>query len=184
MTAFKTQLERMQAGLEFDPRDSELMGLRRRAMEVCARYQAQPSKGHLKQVLSLAISKGVSCYFEPGIQFSYGLNLELANNVYANFNCVLLDSAKISLGENVMLGPGVHIYTVSHPVNASERSSGKEFAEPVDVGADVWIGGQSILMPGITIGKGSVVGAGSVVTKSVEPGVVVAGNPARVIRAC
>ncbi len=99
-----------------------------------------------------------------------------------NFNCTILDVMEVKIGDNVLLGPNVHIYTATHPLDVKTRNSWLEFAKPVVIGNDVWIGGGAIINPGVTIGNGVVVGSGSVVTKDIPDGVVVGGNPARIIK--
>jgi maltose O-acetyltransferase len=100
-----------------------------------------------------------------------------------NFNCVLLDCAPIEIGDNLQMGPAVQVYTAAHPLEPDIRRSGLEYARPIRIGNDVWIGGGTIILPGVTIGDGSVIGAGSVVVHDVPAAKVVAGNPARIIRA-
>ncbi|HST60879.1 MAG TPA: sugar O-acetyltransferase, partial [Longimicrobium sp.] len=103
--------------------------------------------------------------------------------VYFNFNCVVLDVARVTIGSDTMFGPAVQIYTATHPLAAAERRAGLEAGKPIVIGSDVWVGGGAILLPGVTVGSRSVIGAGSVVTKDVPEGVFAAGNPCRVIRA-
>src|SRR5699024_6165905 len=103
-------------------------------------------------------------------------------NFYANFDCVMLDVCEIRIGANSMLAPGVHIYTATHPLDPVERNAGKEFAKPVTMGNNVWIGGRGVINPGVTIGDNDVIASGAVVTKNLPANVVVGGNPARVIR--
>ncbi|MEX2366041.1 MAG: DapH/DapD/GlmU-related protein, partial [Pseudohongiellaceae bacterium] len=102
--------------------------------------------------------------------------------VYLNFGCILLDSSWIDIGEGSLLGPGVHLYTVTHPLSAVQRSTGEEYARPITLGRNVWVGGQSIILPGVTIGDDAVVAAGSVVREPVPARVLVAGNPARWVK--
>lgn len=118
---------------------------------------------------------------EPPFYVDYGTNISVGRNFYANFNCTMLDCAKITIGDNVFLAPGAQLYTATHPLDAIERRS-TECALPISIGDDVWIGGCAIVLPGVTIGSRVVVAAGSVVTKDVEDDVVVAGVPARVIK--
>src|SRR5690606_16633734 len=101
---------------------------------------------------------------------------------YFNFNCVILDVAPVRIGANVLFGPAVQVYTASHPLDAAERRQGLEFGKPITIGNDVWVGGAAVICPGVSIGDGTVVGAGSVVTRSLPGGVFAAGNPCRVIR--
>ena len=121
-------------------------------------------------------------WIEPPFYCDYGTNIAVGRNVYMNFNCVILDVAPVTIGDNVMMGPAVQIYTASHPLRAAERTAGREFARPVAVGADVWIGGAAVINPGVRIGRGAVIGSGSVVTRDIPESVLAAGNPCRVIR--
>ncbi|MCC8190065.1 MAG: sugar O-acetyltransferase [Planctomycetes bacterium] len=112
----------------------------------------------------------------------YGYNIEVGNNFYANHHCVILDPARVVFGDNVMIGPNCGFYTAGHPLVAAERTALWEFAHPIRVGDDVWFGGNVVVLPGVSVGSGTVVGAGSVVTKSLPAGVLAAGNPCRVLR--
>lgn len=105
----------------------------------------------------------------------------LGESFYANFDCVVLDVCRVEIGRNCQLGPGVHIYTATHPLEATERIEGPEYGKPVTVGANVWIGGRAVLNPGVTVGENSVVASGAVVTEDVPDDVVVQGNPATVV---
>lgn len=118
---------------------------------------------------------------EPPFYCDYGYNIYAGQNVFFNFNCVLLDACPIRIGSNVLFGPGVHIYADTHPVDTAERRQGLEFGRPISIGDDCWIGGQAIIFPGVTIGHRCIIGAGSVVTKDVPDDSIVAGNPARVV---
>ncbi len=118
----------------------------------------------------------------PPFYCDYGYNISVGTNVFMNFNCCILDVMKVEIGDNVMLAPYVQIYTATHPLEAKERNSGREFAKPVSIGNDVWIGGGAIICPGVTIGNGVVIGAGSVVTRDIPDNVFAAGNPAKIIR--
>jgi maltose O-acetyltransferase len=119
---------------------------------------------------------------EPPFQCEYGCNISLGEQVFFNFNCVVLDVAPVRIGARVLIGPGVQIYTATHPLSAEQRKAGLEAGRRIDIGDDVWIGGGAILCPGVRIGSGSVIGAGSVVTRDLPHGVLAAGNPCRVIR--
>jgi maltose O-acetyltransferase len=121
-------------------------------------------------------------WIEPPFFCDYGFNIALGSKVFFNFNCVVLDVMRVEIGSNVLFGPSVQIYTATHPISAAERRKGLEFAKPVSIGCDVWVGGGAIICPGVTIGDRSVIGAGSVVTRSIPPDVFAAGNPCRVIR--
>jgi len=112
----------------------------------------------------------------------YGCNITIGENFFANFNLTILDEAPVTFGDNVFIGPNVSIYTACHPIDPRERNTGVEWAEAVNIGDNVWIGGSVTILPGVTVGDNAVIGAGSVVTKDVPPYTVVAGNPAKVIK--
>lgn len=112
----------------------------------------------------------------------YGYNIHAGDRIEINFDCVFLDVCEIRFGDNCLVGPGVHIYTATHPVSVGDRERGVEFGKPVRIGHNVWLGGRSVVLPGVTIGDGSIIGAGAVVTKDVPDSVIVAGNPARILR--
>ena len=110
------------------------------------------------------------------------MNTTIGERFYANFGCVNLDVAPVTIGDGVMFAPGVHVYAATHPIDPADRLSGRELGRPVTIGSRVWVGGGSIVLPGVTIGDDATIGAGSVVTRDVPPGVVAAGNPCRVLR--
>ncbi|MAL97620.1 MAG: maltose acetyltransferase [Alteromonadaceae bacterium] len=178
-----SEKQRMLQGESYDPLDRELVLARRRARDLTEAFRlAESGKERnrlLKQLLGPPLER---VWIEPPFQCDYGTQIHVGRNVFINFNCVILDSAAVTLGDNVFIGPGVHIYTAVHPLAAVERRSGQESAKPVSVGNDVWIGGGAIILPGVSIGTGSVIGAGSVVTRAVPANVVAAGNPCKVIR--
>ena len=146
--------------------DKQALAQRRAMREICARYQNQPTKGHMKHLLRALGQVGEHVLIEPGFQCDYG-NIALDDWVYINLNAIFLDVAPITIGKSVLLGPSVHIYTVDHPRDHIQRSEGLQTSQPVTIGDQVWIGGQSIIMPGVTIGDRAIIAAGSVVTKSV-----------------
>jgi len=164
-----TELEKMLAGVPFNSIDIELRLLREKARLACGKYNAHPSKGNLKHVTRLFNSLH-NAVIEPGFQCDYGGQISLGENFYANFNCVLLDSAAINIGDDVLLGPGVHIYTVDHPRNAQERRGGMCNTLPVILGNRVWVGGGAKILPGVTIGDNAIIGANAVVRKDVKAG--------------
>ena len=112
----------------------------------------------------------------------YGYNIEIGENFFANHNCVILDSAKVTFGDNVFIAPDCGFYAAGHPLDVEQRNQGLEYAYPIKVGNNVWIGGGVKVMPGVTIGNNVVIGSGSVVTKDIPDNVLAAGNPCRVIR--
>lgn len=179
-----SEREKMAQQQWFDPRDRELAELRRRAKQLCRQLNEQgpePFKAH-QQLARQLFGKVGSCYIEPDFWCDYGVNIELGQRFYANHHCVLLDAATIRIGDDVMLGPAVQIYTVTHPLPASERVTGIEQALPVQIADRVWIGGGAIILPGVCIGEGAVIAAGTVVNRDVAPYTLVAGQPARLIK--
>jgi maltose O-acetyltransferase len=180
-----TEHEKMLSGALYNAGDPELVRSRRRASDLLRAYNAsrdeeRDERGRLLGLLFGAVGQGVS--IEPPFFCDYGGNITLGHRVFFNFNCVILDPAPVTIGSDVLFGPGVQIYTATHPIDPSERRSGLEAARPIVIGSDVWVGGGVILCPGVQIGAGSVLGAGSVVTRDIPAGVVAAGNPCRVLR--
>jgi maltose O-acetyltransferase len=180
-----SEKEKMLAGEMYDATDSELVAERRQARDLCQSLnQSKDGEQLLREriIEELFGSTGGSTWIEPPFHCDYGSNITLGEKVYFNFNCVILDPAPVIIGDNVLLGPAVQLYTAKHPIDAMERRAGLESAEPIEIGSDVWIGGGAIICPGVRVGARSVIGAGSVVTRDVPEDAVVAGNPCRVIR--
>lgn len=122
---------------------------------------------------------GTGAFIRPPFHCDYGYNIHLGEDVFLNFNCVILDVMPVAIGRGTQIGPAVQIYAVDHPRDAAERRSGLEFGKPVLIGENVWIGGGTIILPGVVIGDDAVIGAGAVVTRDVPLGSTVVGNPAR-----
>ena len=141
--------------------------------------EVQKRKAILEDLLPNA---GEDLWIQPPFYCDYGTNLYTGEKVFFNFNCVVLDVMPVNIGSRTLLGPNVQIYTATHPVNYKERASGLEYAIPVNIGEDVWIGGSAVICPGVSIGDRTVIGAGSVVTKDIPSDVFAAGNPCKVIR--
>ncbi|WVE61315.1 chorismate mutase [Enterococcus faecium] len=183
MTEFKTEKEKMIAGELYFANDPELV-----ADRMFARSQSQiinqAESAELRfQLLKETFGRtGKKIYMEPVINFDYGYNIFVGENFYANFNCTFLDVSTIEIGDNCMFAPNVQLYTATHPLHPVKRNSGLEYAKPIKIGNNVWLGGGVIVTPGVTLGDNVVVGAGSVVTKSFPDNVVIAGNPARIIK--
>ena len=183
--AILTEREKMLRGDPYLASDPELAAMRLRARRLWQSYNASdPSdissrRATLEQLLGAA---GRGCTVEPPFMCDYGTHIELGADVFINFNCVFLDCAAITIGAQSQLGPSVQLYAATHPIDATARVAGPELAYPISIGRRVWIGGGTIVLPGVTIGDDSVIGAGSVVTKSVPPRIVAAGNPCRVLR--
>ena len=125
---------------------------------------------------------GKNCLIEPPFRCEYGSNIEIGNNTYINFDCIILDCARVTIGSRVLIAPRVGIYPVNHGLDPDQRINGACVSKPVHIEDDVWIGGDVQILTGVTIGKGSVIGAGSVVTKDIPSGVIAVGNPCRIIR--
>jgi maltose O-acetyltransferase len=181
----KSEKEKMLAGDLYNAADPELIAERRRARILIDHLNNSSTDeyGLREQILHELIGNlGAEVYIEPPFFCDYGYNINLNNNVYLNFNCIILDVSPVTIGRNTLIGPGVHIYTATHPLDVATRSQGLEFSKSVQIGNDVWIGGGAIICPGTSIGDGSVIGAGSVVTRNIPAGVFAAGNPCRVVR--
>lgn len=125
---------------------------------------------------------GNNLYIEPPFRCDYGYNIFVGDNFYSNYNCTILDCAKVTIGDNVLFAPNVSLFTAGHPVHHELRNTGFEYAFPITIGDNVWIGGGVIINPGITIGNDVVIGAGSVVTKDIPDNVIAVGNPCKVLR--
>ncbi|QEL15315.1 sugar O-acetyltransferase [Limnoglobus roseus] len=181
----RNEREKMLAGELYDALDAELVKGRDRARDLCQILNAtrEGDQGVRRQILKDLLGKGGdSAWLQPPFYCDYGTNIELGERVYFNFNCVILDVCKVTIGDFAFFGPAVQIYTATHPLNAALRRT-QEFGKPITIGSDVWVGGGAIICPGVTIGSKTVIGAGSVVTKSIPDGVLAVGNPCRVVRA-
>ena len=179
-----TEKEKMIRGELYDSLDAELLADRARVRELLRRLNASPvDTGPERKALTAEIlGKATDAFIQSPFFCDYGYNITLGSGFYCNFNCVILDVAPVHMGDNVFMGPAVQIYTATHPLDAEVRRSGKEYAKPVTIGNDVWLGGGCIVLPGVTIGDRVVIGAGSVVTKDIPADVFAAGNPCKVIR--
>jgi len=125
---------------------------------------------------------GENIHIEAPFRCDYGWNIEVGNNFYANYNCIILDVGKVVIGDNVMFAPNVSLLTAGHPIHPASRNSGYEYGIPITIGDNVWIGGNVVVNPGVTIGNNTVIGAGSVVTKDIPDNVIATGVPCRVVR--
>jgi maltose O-acetyltransferase len=170
----RSEKQKMLAGELYRPSDPELAAERRLCRELLKRLPDDPAV--LEQLLGHA---GEHAEIVAPFACDYGYNIRLGERAFVNANCVFLDCAEIEIGERAQIGPGVQLLTADHPLDAESRRQGFENARPISIGADAWIGGGAIVLPGRSVGAESVIGAGSVVTRDVPPGVVAAGNPAR-----
>lgn len=181
-----TEKEKAAKGLLYDANfDKELLQAREDAKEILYEYNLlRPSqKKEKKDLLKNLLGKvGKEYIFEPPFYCDYGYNIEIGENFFANMNFVVLDGAKVTIGDNVFIAPNVGIYTAGHPFDVEQRINGLEYAYPITIGNNVWLGAHVAILPGVTIGDNTVIGAGSIVTKDIPSNVLAAGNPCRVIR--
>lgn len=179
-----TEKEKMLAGLNYDAGDPELAKGRAIAKRISRELSVADRESDEYELLlkELIGEWGEGSWIEAPFYCDYGYNISLGKKFYANMNVVMLDCAKITIGDNVLVGPFCGFYTATHPIEPDGRLAGLESAKPITIGNNVWIGGHVVINPGVTIGDNSVIGSGSVVTKDIPPGVVAAGNPCKVIR--
>lgn len=180
-----TEKELMLAGKLYTARDEELAADCKRSRQLTRLFNnsTEEQGGYRVQLLKELFKKtGENIHIEPPFRCDYGGNITVGENFYANFDCIILDVNEVVIGDNVLFAPRVCVYTAGHPIDAEIRNSGVEFGLKVVIGNDVWIGGSTVINPGVTIGNNVVIGSGSVVTKDIPDGVVAAGNPCRVIR--
>ena len=165
--------------------DEELLAERMRAKDLCYTFnQLRPSEAaEQERILRSLLGKaGASFSILPPFWCDYGYNIEIGDHFFANHNCVILDANKVVFGDNVFIAPNCGFYTAGHPIDAGLRNQGLEYAYPITIGNNVWIGAQCVILPGVTIGDNSVIAAGSVVNRDIPSGVLAAGNPCKVIR--
>ena len=182
----ETEKMKAKAGKLYDANyDADLL----REREACADKtyelnQLRPSRTAEREALIRSLFGKTQKNFTIVSPFycDYGYNIEIGENFFANMNCVILDGAKVTFGDNVFIAPNCGFYTAGHPLDAERRNKGLEYAYPITVGDNVWIGANVSVLPGVSIGDNSVIGAGSVVTRSIPANVLAAGNPCRVIR--
>ena len=180
-----TEKEKMLSGLLYNPGINELESERLYAQDLCfALNQLPPSAVDKRQQLFKKLLGKITQQFTimPGFQCDYGYNIEIGDNFFANFNCIILDAAKVTFGHNVLVAPNCGFYTSGHPLDSQTRNSGLEFAKPITIGNNVWIGGNVIVLPGVTIGDDSVIAAGSIVDRDIPSNVIAMGTPCRVYK--
>ena len=180
-----TEREKMLSGALYNAGDKELAEAHMRARRLCRQYnELPPDEEEARDCVRMELLGGYKryAYMEPPVWFDYGCNLFVGENFYANYNLTVLDCARVTIGDNVMLGPNVSIYTATHPLDARERASGLEMAHPITIGNDVWIGQNVTVMPGVHIGDGAIIAANSVVAKDVPAYCIAGGNPCKIIK--
>lgn len=182
-----TEKEKMLAGMIYDANyDETLIEERLKCKELCRDYNdLRPRQTAEREELLHEILGKIKdrILIEQPFYCDYGYNISVGSNFYANFNLVILDEASVSFGDNVFIAPNCGFYTAGHPIDADERNKGLEYAKPITVGDNVWIGAHATVLPGVTIGNNCVIGAGSVVTHDIPANSVAVGNPCRVIKA-
>ena len=179
-----TEKEKRDLGEVYNPNhDKELINEMLKAKDLCYEYNnLKPSEtGKREEIINKILGKaGKNIRVEQPFLCDYGYNISVGDNFYANHGLIILDAAKVEIGDNVFIAPNCNIYTAYHPINTLERNEGLEYAKSVKIGNNVWIGGNVTILPGVTIGDNSTIGAGSVVTKDIPANVVAYGNPCRV----
>lgn len=173
------------SGQMYNDLTPELIAARERTVLASNAYNASFGRSQAEReelLAALVADMGSGAYFEPVFRCEFGYNIYLGENFYANFDCVMLDGGKITIGDNVLFGPRVGIYTTNHATDAGERVAGACYAKPVTIGNNVWVGGGVNINQGVTIGNNVIIGSGSVVTKDIPDDVIAAGVPARPIR--
>lgn len=181
----RSERDKMLAGELYLASDPELVALRLRARALTRRYN-QTLEGQSSErtaiLRELFGSIGERSEVEPTFRCDYGGNIYAGDQLYMNFDCVILDVCEVRIGHACFMAPGVHIYTATHPIDPVLRTSGPEFGKPVTIGDRVWIGGRTVVLPGVRIGDDCVIGAGSVVTRDIPARTIAVGNPCRVVR--
>lgn len=182
----ESEKEKCRQGKLYDANnDAELIAERQACKDVCHELNhLRPSQLAERETLLRKLLGKTQEHFliEQPFYCDYGYNIEIGENFYSNVNCTILDGAQVTFGDNVFIAPNCGFYTAGHPLDVAQRNAGLEYARPITVGNNVWIGAQVCVLPGVTIGDNSVIGAGSVVTKSIPPNSVAIGNPCRVVR--
>ncbi|MEB2783922.1 sugar O-acetyltransferase [Algoriphagus persicinus] len=180
-----TEKEKMLAGELYQASDPELVSERLKARKLVKTLNdSDPEDSELRVSLVRKIfgKAGANFWVEPPFYCDYGSNIEVGDDVFFNFNCVVLDVCKVTLGNRVMVAPNVQFYAATHPLDHQTRGEMWEYGKPITIGDDVWIGGSAVICPGVSIGERTVIAAGAVVTKDFPSDVVIGGNPAQVIK--
>lgn len=179
-----TEKEKMINGLHYNPTNPKLVLDHTRANHICTKYNKRTFTdiNMHSRLLRKIINTSGNFWINPPFHCDYGYNIYIGKNVMINYDCIILDVCPVKIGDYTMIGPGTHIYTACHSLNAKERREFLEWGKPVTIGDNVWIGGHCTILPGVTIGDNTVIGAGSVVTKDIPAHVIAAGNPCHIIR--
>jgi maltose O-acetyltransferase len=181
----KSEKEKMISGKPYKASDQELINERQYAKELVFDFNSlRPDELEKRnEVLKKLLGKTKNnFYVEPPFRCDYGYNIQIGEKFYANYNLIILDCAKVIIGDNVLIGPNVSIFAAGHPLHHERRNQEYEYAFPINIGHNVWIGGNVVINPGITIGDNSVIGSGSIITKDIPGNVIAKGNPCKVLR--
>lgn len=180
-----SEKERMLSGELYIANDVELAKDNKNARVLTRLFNTttEEQMGYRSQLLKeLFASSGEKIHIEPPFRCDYGCHITIGEDFYANYDCIIIDVCEVKIGNNVFFGPRVSIYTAGHPIDAEVRNTLLEYGKPVTIGNDVWVGGNTVINPGVSIGDNVVIGSGSVVTKDIPSGVIAVGNPCRVLR--
>lgn len=178
-----TERDKMTAGKPYDQYDPELQARRKYIRQKLGQINFLTDNDERNNELAHLFGDcGKDLFIETGIQFDYGYNIHIGNRFYGNYHLTLLDTCPITIGDNCYLGPDVGLYTPVHPIDPKQREEDIELGKPITIGNNVWMGGHITILPGVKIGDNDVIGAGTVVTKSFGPNVIIVGNPGHVIR--
>ncbi len=180
-----TEKELMLSGQLYMANDKELYESRKRAKSLTMLFNsAAEEQEEYRLALLKELFKGIgkNIWIEPVFRCDYGWNIVIGDNFYANYDCTIIDVCDVIIGNNVFFAPRVSLFTASHPIDYAVRNTCLEYGKPITICDNVWVGGCTVVNPGVTIGEGTIIGSGSVVTKDIPPGVIAAGNPCRIIR--
>lgn len=166
----------------FDSLQPELRQLRQKVHECCRNFNRSPSKGNQKKLKELFASYGSDVFIEPGFHCDYASKVSLGNRVYFNINCTILDGGLVTLGDDCLIGPNVQLITINHDLNPTKRLDKTNYASDINIGNNVWIGAGAIVLPGVTVGDGAVIAAGSIANRDIPDNTLYAGNPAKMIK--
>lgn len=180
-----TDKEKMLSGKLYKAFGDELKNDFKKAKRLVREYNLTTEEQEAERsriIKELFGDTGEKFHIEPPFYCDYGCHIYIGENFFCNYECIVLDVCDVTIGKNVLLGPRVSIYAASHPIDAGVRTSELEFGKPITICDNVWVGGNTVINPGVTIGKNSVIGSGSVVTKDIPENVIAVGNPCRVLR--
>src|SRR5262245_20977698 len=178
-----SEKQKMLAGELYLASDPELVRERGRCRSLLHAFNGETDEERREGVIRELLGRvGRDSFIQPPFACDYGYNVQLGDGVFINFNAVILDCAPVTIGDGTQIGPGVQLLAADHPRDAEKRRTLRELARPVSIGANVWLGAASIVLPGVTVGDGSIIGAGTVVTRDSPGGVLAVGNPCRVVR--